>query len=160
MKIDHLNTASSTSSSTVTYLPSFRQRIYLTEPSLVWFDAIKSRLEYLVRLKIGWDGYTGLPVNFDNAIFAVKMLENICAAETPAPQIVPGTNGDLQIEWHTLNGDIELHVKAPNNVLAWISEENGEDDGVELQLTNDFTVVASWVKLITEPTIATEAAAA
>ena len=161
MTIDYPSTTSSTSSSSVTYLPnSRRRRIFLTEPSIVWFESIKRRLEYLVQLQFGWDGYNGLPVNFDNAYFALKMLENICDVDTPAPQIVPGTNGDLQIEWHTLNGDIELHVIAPNNVLAWIAEEGVAEVGIELPLTNDFTSVAAWVNQITEPQIATEAAAA
>lgn len=104
------------------------------------------RLEELVRLPIGWDGYQGQPVDFLNACFALSFLNKICGPETPPPQIVPGYGGDLQIEWHTLQGDIELHVKGPNNVYAWRAMANGDLDGEELDLTVDFTVVAQWVK--------------
>lgn len=152
--------STSASANTIYYLAKQRQRIYLTESTLDWFEEVKRRLGYLIRLEQGWDGYKGLPVRFDNAYFALQMLENICGAETPAPQIVPGVSGDLQIEWHTLKGDIELHVNAPNDVDAWILEIDGDEAGVERSLTTDFTEIAIWVTKITEPSIAVEAAAA
>lgn len=154
------NVGTSASANKIYFLSQQRQRIFLTESTLTWFEEVKRRLEYLVRLEQGWDGYKGFPVSFDNAYFALQMLESICGTETPAPQIVPGVAGDLQIEWHTLKGDIELHVKAPNDVDAWISEIDNDDDGVERSLTTDFTEIAMWVENITEPSFATEAAAA
>lgn len=152
--------ATSASANKIYFLSKQHQRILLTEPTLTWFEEVKRRLEYLIRLEQGWDGYRGLPVSLDNAYFALKMLENICGTETPAPQIVPGVAGDLQIEWHTLKGDIELHVKAPNDVDAWILETDGDEAGVERSLTTDFTEIAMWVQNITEQPIATHAAAA
>lgn len=134
-------------------------RILIGDNGSLWSDEVTDRLEKLIRLKPGWDGYHGLPVSFVNANFALQMLNNICGLETRAPQIVPGTAGDLQIEWHTLQGDIELHVKAPNNVHAWRALAGGDPEGEELNLTVDFAAVAQWVKEITEPPIATAAAA-
>ncbi|WP_430432502.1 hypothetical protein [Methyloversatilis sp.] len=114
-------------------------------------------MEQLIRLEEGWDGYGGFPVSFDNAMFAFRVLESICGPYTPPPQIVPGASGDLQIEWHTHVGDIELWVRGPNNVYAW--RDRGETHGFdELDLTTDFSTVSDWVKEITEPTIAAAAA--
>lgn len=79
------------------------------------------------------------------------MLEKICGLETDAPQIVPSTEGDLQIEWHTMKGDIELHVRAPNSVHAWRAISGGHPDREELELTNDFAAIAQWMKDIVEP---------
>jgi hypothetical protein len=123
-----------------------------------WQDAVSDRLEQLIRLEEGWDGYTGFPVSFVNAKFAFHMLESICRLDAPAPQIVPGSSGDLQIEWHTNAGDIELWVRAPNDVHAWceISETQACE---ELNLTTDFSAVADWVKQIVEPEIVVAAAA-
>lgn len=104
----------------------------------------------LIKLPVGWDGYHAQPVGFLNADFALSILNRICGPETPPPQIVPGSTGELQIEWHTLQGDIELYVKGPNNVRAWRAMANGDLDGEELDLTVDFTVVAQWVKEIEE----------
>lgn len=134
-------------------------RILIGENSSSWSDEVTDRLQKLIRLRPGWDGYQGRPVSFVNANFALQMLNNICGMETRAPQIVPGAAGDLQIEWHTQQGDIELHVKGPNNVHAWRAMAGGDPEGEELNLTVDFAAVAQWVKEITEPTIAAAAAA-
>lgn len=125
-----------------------------------WEGPAIKRLEELIRLKHGWDGYQAVPVSFNTAYFAMQMLESICSDDTEAPQIVPGTNGDLQIEWHDVCGDIELDVRGPNQVFAWrLTPETGPD-GQELRLRNDFHAVAIWLKELTEPAIAPIAAAA
>ena len=134
--------------------------------------AVKKRLEELTQLKLGWDGYRGRPVASPNAHFALSMLESIFGQETTSgvdegasintPQLVPGPNGDLQVEWHTLKGDIEIHVKAPNVVSAWrlmVNRPqvlNGDPDvvnrpqGEVIDLTDDFSIVKKWVKEMTE----------
>lgn len=140
-------------------LPFWQSRQTITDVVGVWPPEVIARLEELVRLEQGWDGYDGRPVSLENAVFALRMLEAICRASTPSPQIVPGPGGDLQLEWHTLRGDVELLVRGPNSVRAWYCMANADDDGVEVELTNDFTTVAEWVKAVTEPAIAARAAA-
>jgi hypothetical protein len=152
-----VGTASSTNK--VVSISSARPRTLISENISTWNEEVTNRLQDLIRLNQGWDGYNGRPVSFVNATFALQMLNNICGPETRAPQIVPGVTGDLQLEWHTLQGDIELHVKGPNNVHAWHALTGMDPDGEELNLTVDFVTVAQWVKDITEPPIATAAAA-
>lgn len=147
------------SSTNVFQLASSREKILINENVSVWSDSVKRRLEELIKLPTGWDGYQGVHVSFENANFAYRVLDAICRPETHAPQIVPGTAGDLQLEWHTQQGDIELHVKGPNRVHAWRAMTEGNADGEEMDLTNDFAVVAQWVKEIMEPPIVASAAA-
>lgn len=118
------------------------------------------RLQALIRLPAGWDGYRARPVEFNTAEFALRMLERLCPSGTPTPWIVPGIDGDVQIEWHFAKGDVELHVLRPNNVHAWRQTEQTGDDGEELELTNDFRPILSWVQEISEPDVAADAAAA
>jgi hypothetical protein len=122
-----------------------------------WLQPVIHRLE-LIRLEHGWDGYNGSPVKFVNAVFALHVLESTCGPRSPVPQIVPGSSGDLQVEWHTLRGDVELHVKAPNDVLAWRSKTDGSEE--ELALANDFSAIAAWINELGEPSIAVKTAAA
>jgi hypothetical protein len=131
---------------------------YLT-PDFGWCETVIKRLNELCALQPGWDGYEGVPVPFENAHFAIAVLNSCCRADDPTPQIVPGTSGDLQIEWHLERGDIELHIMAPNDVHAWHADENTGFDGEEVSLTNDFTAVVRWIKNLTEPTRATVPAA-
>jgi hypothetical protein len=127
-----------------------------------WEETVKSRLQELIRLEHGWDGYRAVPVSFENAYFAFNMLEKICKSTTEAPQIVPGYSGDLQIEWHTLSGDLELHIERPYKVDAWYWNVNdsANSDGRGMLLKNDFSRVEEWLKAITEPALAVRSAAA
>lgn len=140
--------------------PSNCTRILITEPEQAWYEKAVEQLEELVKLKTGWDGYQGLPVSFENATFALRIMESICRNDTQPPQIVPGVSGDLQIEWHTMQGDIELHVKAPNDVRAWHSPLSNYIGEEELNLTFDFTDVAGWVKIVVEKPIVVDTAVA
>jgi hypothetical protein len=120
----------------------------MTDIRQTWHDAVIKRLNELVALQQGWDGYDGAPVTFENAYFAMEVLNACCRGDDPTPQIVPGTNGDLQIEWHLDKGDIELHILSPNDVHAWHVNENTETDGEELSLATDFTAVVRWIKIL------------
>ncbi len=108
-----------------------------------WREPVRSRLAELVRLPVGWDGYTGVPVKAENARFAMDLLSVTCPDAMPAPEIVPGPGGDLQVEWHNETVDIELHVRGPNDVSAWRAREGKEE---ELRLTDDFAVVSLWLR--------------
>lgn len=133
-------------------------RITLSENESEWYHSTVKQLEELVRLANGWDGYDGKPVSMMNAIFALQILGKACWESTPAPQIVPLSDGGLQVEWHTLNGDLELLIRGPNSVRAWRSLDNN-DDGLELEITNDVLPIANWVREITEPELELQAAA-
>ena len=110
-----------------------------------WRATVVQRLEELVRLEQGWDGYEGDPVSLDNAVFALRLLEATCSADTPAPSIVQGSGGDLQIEWHLRKGDLELYICEPYAVNAWRAFVGGDPEGEELDLKDDFSIVAQWV---------------
>lgn len=129
----------------------FEKRILIDDVEALWDADVTGKLQDLVTLEDGWDGYRAMPVSFTNAVFALRMLEKICGPGDPAPTIVPGVEGDLQLEWHTAKGDIELHVVAPNVVHAWhakVDEDN--PDGKEKELKTDFSIVAEWLRDITE----------
>ena len=118
------------------------------------------RLDELCQLPTGWDGYNSPPVLFSNAHFATSMIVSACLPGVPVPQIVPGVNGDLQVEWHTATSDIELHVRAPNDVQAWRLTPSTSSDGEEIHLTADFKIVAGWLEELLGNSIATRSAAA
>ena len=141
-------------SSGVIESPTVSPRLAVIEARHNWRNAVIERLTELVRLEQGWDGYRGKPVSLENAAFALRMLDAICGPNAAKPQLVPGPSGDLQVEWHTMGGDIELHVLAPNRVDAWRKLVGRDDDGECLDLTQDFGTVAAWVREMTEPGLA------
>lgn len=136
--------ASSRTTDNVVSLPRLRTRDNLSEPVCRWRAKVADRLEHLVRLKPGWDGYSAPPVRFENAYFALSLLDNLLPPNGPPPSIVPGAAGDLQLEWHIGSVDIELHVLAPNRVHAWFCV--GDDVGQEQDLKANFFLIGSWIQ--------------
>ena len=74
-----------------------------------WWKTMVRHFNTLRHLPTCWDGYAGIPVSDKNRAFAMKMLA-ACAPDDPAPQIVPGPEGDIQLEWHLPDMDIEIHI--------------------------------------------------
>jgi hypothetical protein len=159
-EMENWPSAASIGSTTIFSLPPRgAERVIVTHPPRDWYREIILSLNSLTELERGWDGYGAPAVKFDTANFALQMLERICGETAPAPQIVPGNHGDLQIEWHTDNGTIELHVQRPNRVQGWYFATETGDNGIEVNFTSDFTEAAQWVKKVTEPVFADLAAA-
>ncbi|HXY56974.1 MAG TPA: hypothetical protein VEH76_00170 [Methylocystis sp.] len=140
--------------------PAFSHAIIVSPPSRAWREAVVARLNELCALPIGWDGYKAPPVSFTNANFALQMLVSACPSCAKEPQIVPGPDGDLQIEWHTLSADIELHVRAPYVVDASRVRQSDPDREEEHHLTTDFAIVARWLTELSENAVAARSAAA
>ena len=129
--------------------PAFSARI-VNEPRLEWWRDVIERLEELCKLEPGWDGYSAPPLSFSNAYFAASVLASACPPDAPKPEIVPGPNGDLQIEWHTSSTDIELDIHAPYDVHAWRLGPMTAEEGEEDNLTSDFRIVARWLVEMSE----------
>jgi hypothetical protein len=134
-------------------------RLIVSDQSPLWRDVAIRRLQELVALEKGWDGYQAPPVRFEIAYFTLDMLRAVCPNDVSAPQLVPATHGDLQVEWHYPAGEIELHVRGPNSVSAW-RRSPAAPEGEEVSLTNDFVIVLSWIREIVGAPIGTFTAAA
>lgn len=126
------------------------RRVLLNEPGGLWRPPALKQLDELVSLPVGWDGYRAPAVTFASAAFALSMLDSICAGLTPLPDIVPGVSGDLQVEWHNDFGDIELHVRRPNDVHAWRRVGGDSPFSEERYIRTDFTEVADWLRELTK----------
>lgn len=140
--------------------PITRSRYIVCDSPSNWDQQVTERLNELVALPKNWDGYNGRGVLYENASFAENVLKSICEPHHDAPTIIPGNTGDLQLEWHTTHGDLELHIIAPNHVRAWYSILGEHPEEVELELTFCFSKVAEVLEKISERQIAAALAAA
>jgi len=111
-----------------------------------WHSQIKERLNELCKLAKNWDGYNSVPTTFDVAHFSYSLLEQLYREDTPLPSIVPLANGGLQIEWHKNNLDIEIVVHEPNLTSVWVDDITTEEDGVETEMTTDFSNLIPWIE--------------
>lgn len=154
-------TPNGTAATNVAKLSQPVRRVNLSDPPIVGWEEIKGRLEELSQLEAGWDGYRGIPMRFEIGYFAAEIIKNLCCLSMPQlPEIIPGSNGDVQIEWHSNGKSIELHVHAPYSVTAWRNNNALGEDGEEINLATDFTVISDWLKEFTEVIPTNEASAA
>lgn len=136
-----------TAATNIAKLSPVTRRVNLSDPAVYGWEKIKLRLEELSRLEFGWDGYRGVPMRFEIGYFAAEIIKNVCDHSTNySPQIIPGANGDVQLEWHYGDQSIELHIRAPYDVVAWRTNNQMGDDGEELYLSTDFTVISQWLR--------------
>lgn len=123
-----------------------------------WMRELADRFEGVVSLNIGWDGYTAVPVSFATAQFAAQIIERLCVPHVPAPNIVPGSDGSLQIEWHVGGYDIELDVIEPLKVEAYrLNQQTSVEDEIEIE--SDLTEIATWISEVAVARAAMEQAA-
>lgn len=121
-----------------------RSRVRVPQHNSSWIIQLGNRLNELTSLPRGWDGYAGLPVSFDCAQFAANLIERLCIDGVSAPQLVPGADGTIQIEWHVNQFDIEIDILAPYNVTATRFDHISEQEE-DIELQADFSALAEWV---------------
>ncbi|MFZ1415884.1 MAG: hypothetical protein WAS73_15095 [Defluviicoccus sp.] len=119
-------------------------RVRVAQPRSQWVSELTERFEDLLKLPPGWDGYAGRPVTFNCALFAANLIERLFVGGVPAPQLVPGGDGTLQIEWHRNQYDVEIDVLGPFDVLAVRRNiRTGQVEELELQM--DFSPLSEWI---------------
>ena len=80
----------------------------------------------LLELDLGWDGYGGIPILPNVAACARRLLDTFGNHTRIVPDIVPLSNGGLQLEWF-VGGD-ELEVRIDSDCVASVFYESDRDD--------------------------------
>lgn len=125
-------------------LPTRRAWARVPLPQSRWMIDLQERFDELTSLPMGWDGYSGRPVSFSCASFAANLIERLYLDGVPAPQLVPGGDGTVQLEWHRNQFDVEIDVLAPCEITA--IRRNLRTGAVEeLELQTDFTDLTTWI---------------
>lgn len=112
-----------------------------------WIAELSARFDELLRLKDGWDGYHGKALSFNTAMFVANLLEVLYLKNVPAPELVPGSDGSVQIEWHCWGFDIEIDVLSPYQIDAsrFCHSTNQLE---ETELTVDFSILSQWLAVL------------
>ena len=105
---------------------SFLQfRVTGEEPK--WFYPTLACFRKLLKLRAGWDSYRASVITNEAIAGAAKVLVHLQPPlEAPQPNVVPGSSGSVQLEWHKAGLDVEIHVSSAGNVTAFLSTEGGE----------------------------------
>lgn len=79
----------------------------------------------LAKLEANWDGYGGPPIKHGAIAQARWFYERHCL-RMPYPDVVPLSNGGVQLEWHNGNRSVEIEFSGDNEV-SWLVDLNVED---------------------------------
>ena len=96
-------------------------------------DRSRAAIDELTKLNAGWDGYDGGPVLPQVARHALRLLEAIGAHTQIVPDVVPLSNGGLQLEWYIGIHEIEVEI-APDCATHLHRECTGDEDPTEVPI--------------------------
>jgi hypothetical protein len=71
---------------------------------------VEERLNELLRLPGGWDGFRARPLTDAAVRSAVLLLFAIANDETLPPQFFPLPDGGVQMEWHVAGESVEIEI--------------------------------------------------
>jgi hypothetical protein len=89
-----------------------------------WLGEVIKKAGELLHLKPNWNSYGGKPIQKKAMAAALAFLERMMQAPTPRPQMVPTSQGGVQLEWHERGIDIEIEFYPDESVgIAFEDEE-------------------------------------
>ena len=89
-------------------------------------ERTSAAIDELSELARGWDGYDGIPVLSQVAEHAYRFLEVIEEHTWIVPDVVPLSNGGMQLEWFVGAYEVEVAI-APDCATHVFFERKGED---------------------------------
>lgn len=113
-----------------------------------WLAEVLRTLLKFTALPEHWDSYSGSPLRWDVGMFALNVLSSIMQSQTPAPHLVPSSDGSLQIEWHQKGMDLELYITAPYCCEMSFHDHRTGVSGSE-ELTGEFTALTAPIAELT-----------
>jgi hypothetical protein len=91
-----------------------------------WINPLIEQFSRVLAVKTDFDGASARPITADALASTLTLLEETMAWDTVAPQIVPVSDGGLQLEWHCAGVDLEVYVDSDGRVSAWCREGSRE----------------------------------
>ena len=108
-----------------------------------------TKLDELTTLDRGWDGYDGIPVQHHTVRRAQEFLEAIEEHTQVMPDIVPLSNGGLQLEWFVGAYEVEVEIDSSHSGAIQVSFECMADNRcVEIPVSDpsDVSGIATYFK--------------
>ncbi len=103
-----------------------------TEGIPSWIRRTVPQLLRLSSLNVNWDSYGGIAPSLEKLEAVIDLL---CYTEIdtfPEPVVVPGSNGEIQLEWYLGNRELEIEFGSTGRLefLRTDNESGSEDEGV------------------------------
>lgn len=112
-------------------------------PIETFANRARAAINDLTRLPPGWDGYHGIAVLPGVAEHALRLLEEIGAHTQIVPDVVPLSNGGMQLEWYVGIDEVEVEI-APDCATVLHHERTSDGSTTEIRVddSRDISQVA------------------
>lgn len=117
-----------------------------------WVKPTIDRLGILLALPENWDSYGAASISFANVEYAFRLLGFIIGDDTPPPDVVPTSEGSIQIEWHEVGIDLEVEVLSPYRVHVSYKDRHHAGREWSDELTSDLTELKTAINELTRRT--------
>lgn len=120
------------------------------EPS--WIRPVLGAVEQLSALQPNWNSY-GAPIIDRTALRnALQLLFWSAATATPAPLLVPTSEGGVQLEWHQWDLDVELQVPPSSGPVLLFFRDHRNESEAEHEIGADIGALSKVLGLLAERT--------
>lgn len=100
----------------------------------LWFDHLMSQIDRIRRLSPNWDSYGAPAISIDVVMALLKFMHEYIPDRKIHFELVPGSDGSVQFEWHPDRGDLEIAFHPEGKLSAsYFDVSSGE----ELEMDQD-----------------------
>jgi hypothetical protein len=103
-------------------------------------DSVHKRLLDLQSLPEGWDGYRGQAVASKTSDRVHALLSACLSPIGQSPTIIPGSSGEVQLEWHQQGVDLEVGVSKKRSIRVWVTSDKTGVEGITQLFRLDYGV--------------------
>lgn len=96
-----------------------------------WLVAAMKTLNEIIALPNNWDSYGADRIQERTAFYLLEILAGLVGENTPVPSLIPSPNGAIQIEWHTMDIDLEIEVEPSGRISVYGEDQRGEVEPLE-----------------------------
>lgn len=114
-----------------------------------WFNRAMAELEALRHLNKNWDSYGAPRINRQSLTEARSLLRELARSKTPAPSVVPTSDGSVQLEWHTRGIDLEVRWISTTTVHVCLEDLRGVLGAIDDDLLYDFLPLKAAIRELT-----------
>lgn len=93
----------------------------------LWFRHIKNQLQEFLMFERNWNGYGERPIHEGAVKRTIAVLNTVVYEMAPQPDIVPTSEGGVQIEWASGGFEIEVEILPTGPAQVFIVEPSGRE---------------------------------
>lgn len=87
-----------------------------------WLCSVIESIEHLINLDVGWDSYGAQPIDLVVVERVIKFLDSFLDDELTVPDLVPTSEGGIQLEWDHDEKVLELDFRPNGNYVVFLQD--------------------------------------